>query len=616
MDIKRHLLAFFPESPSFLGLNELTLKFTGEREEAYISQNMETFLSRKRLALMLGIAMFAIFALVDLVLAPKALGPLFFIRFGITAAILFFVLSLSYIDKVRPLFHKVIFGAILVMNLSHLIAFTKLPLDVLPKYHFSYLILIVYSSFMMATTFLNTAIAVIISVLFYIGYLSFSPALLTGDKLLFSLVALILAILVILVIYYAEYLSRRSYILESRLESRGEEAKPRPSSKHAKKLKKAGDKVGDVRDLASSKTEADIRAEIEKTYTLRLEGLKKELEIEKKNTSMLEQELEDLRLREYEKAQSREESFLKEKEALLKDKDGAYEDFKKGLLKDYETRLNQLQRDMEAGEEKRKELETLNKNLMADIDRAMAENKGLKDLEKVRIEEKSLDDIRLMGRMGAYASSSMIKNVVESLNYFDDNEAEFKSACSLRYINNTNSKLRENLYIAGAIKYRFDLFRLYLEDKREGEFKSDVSSSIQRSFSQLSRFFEGTGHFVDVTCKDGLFVRMGEESLDLIFQNLVLTSLSTAARAGENAHILISVSDQKSRVVIEYQDEAKNCLDYYKEVLKLKDVNSNIVSVSGLEIFFIRELIKRYTGGEVQIEAGNASNKLVMSFVK
>lgn len=584
MDIKRHLLAFFPESPSFLGLNELTLKFTGEREEAYISQNMETFLSRKRLGLMLGIAMFAIFALVDLVLAPKALGPLFFIRFGITAAILFFVLSLSYIDKVRPLFHKVIFGAILVMNLSHLIAFTKLPLDVLPKYHFSYLILIVYSSFMMATTFLNTAIAVIISVLFYIGYLSFSPALLTGDKLLFSLVALILALLVILVVYYAEYLSRRSYILESRLENRG--------------------------------GEADIRAEIEKTYTLRLEGLKKELEIEKKNTSMLEQELEDLRLREYEKAQSREESFLKEKEALLKDKDGAYEDFKKGLLKDYETRLNQLQRDMEAGEEKRKELETLNKNLMADIDRAMAENKGLKDLEKVRIEEKSLDDIRLMGRMGAFASSSMIKNVVESLNYFDDKDAEFKSACSLQYINNTNSKLRENLYIAGAIKYRFDLFRLYLEDKREGEFKSDVSSSIQRSFSQLSRFFEGTGHFVDVTCKDGLFVRMGEESLDLIFQNLVLTSLSTAARAGENAHILISVSDQKSRVVIEYQDEAKNCIDYYKEVLKLKDVNSNIVSVSGLEIFFIRELIKRYTGGEVQIETGNASNKLVMSFVK
>lgn len=584
MDIKRHLLAFFPESPSFLGLNELTLKFTGEREEAYISQNMETFLSRKRLGLMLGIAMFAIFALVDLVLAPKALGPLFFIRFGITAAILFFVLSLSYIDKVRPLFHKVIFGAILVMNLSHLIAFTKLPLDVLPKYHFSYLILIVYSSFMMATTFLNTAIAVIISVLFYIGYLSFSPALLTGDKLLFSLVALILALLVILVVYYAEYLSRRSYILESRLENRGEEA--------------------------------DIRAEIEKTYTLRLEGLKKELEIEKKNTSMLEQELEDLRLREYEKARSREESFLKEKEALLKDKDGAYEDFKKGLLKDYETRLNQLQRDMEAGEEKRKELETLNKNLMADIDRAMAENKGLKDLEKVRIEEKSLDDIRLMGRMGAFASSSMIKNVVESLNYFDDKDAEFKSACSLQYINNMNSKLRENLYIAGAIKYRFDLFRLYLEDKREGEFKSDVSSSIQRSFSQLSRFFEGTGHFVDVTCKDGLFVRMGEESLDLIFQNLVLTSLSTAARAGENAHILISVSDQKSRVVIEYQDEAKNCIDYYKEVLKLKDVNSNIVSVSGLEIFFIRELIKRYTGGEVQIETGNASNKLVMSFVK
>lgn len=584
MDIKRHLLAFFPESPSFLGLNELTLKFTGEREEAYISQNMETFLSRKRLGLMLGIAMFAIFALVDLVLAPKALGPLFFIRFGITAAILFFVLSLSYIDKVRPLFHKVIFGAILVMNLSHLIAFTKLPLDVLPKYHFSYLILIVYSSFMMATTFLNTAIAVIISVLFYIGYLSFSPALLTGDKLLFSLVALILALLVILVVYYAEYLSRRSYILESRLENRG--------------------------------GEADIRAEIEKTYTLRLEGLKKELEIEKKNTSMLEQELEDLRLREYEKARSREESFLKEKEALLKDKDGAYEDFKKGLLKDYETRLNQLQRDMEAGEEKRKELETLNKNLMADIDRAMAENKGLKDLEKVRIEEKSLDDIRLMGRMGAFASSSMIKNVVESLNYFDDKDAEFKSACSLQYINNTNSKLRENLYIAGAIKYRFDLFRLYLEDKREGEFKSDVSSSIQRSFSQLSRFFEGTGHFVDVTCKDGLFVRMGEESLDLIFQNLVLTSLSTAARAGENAHILISVSDQKSRVVIEYQDEAKNCIDYYKEVLKLKDVNSNIVSVSGLEIFFIRELIKRYTGGEVQIETGNASNKLVMSFVK
>lgn len=584
MDIKRHLLAFFPESPSFLGLNELTLKFTGEREEAYISQNMETFLSRKRLGLMLGIAMFAIFALVDLVLAPKALGPLFFIRFGITAAILFFVLSLSYIDKVRPLFHKVIFGAILVMNLSHLIAFTKLPLDVLPKYHFSYLILIVYSSFMMATTFLNTAIAVIISVLFYIGYLSFSPALLTGDKLLFSLVALILALLVILVVYYAEYLSRRSYILESRLENRG--------------------------------GEADIRAEIEETYTLRLEGLKKELEIEKKNTSMLEQELEDLRLREYEKAQSREESFLKEKEALLKDKDGAYEDFKKALLKDYETRLNQLQRDMEAGEEKRKELETLNKNLMADIDRAMAENKGLKDLEKVRIEEKSLDDIRLMGRMGAFASSSMIKNVVESLNYFDDKDAEFKSACSLQYINNTNSKLRENLYIAGAIKYRFDLFRLYLEDKREGEFKSDVSSSIQRSFSQLSRFFEGTGHFVDVTCKDGLFVRMGEESLDLIFQNLVLTSLSTAARAGENAHILISVSDQKSRVVIEYQDEAKNCIDYYKEVLKLKDVNSNIVSVSGLEIFFIRELIKRYTGGEVQIETGNASNKLVMSFVK
>lgn len=637
MDIKRHLLAFFPESPSFLGLNELTMKFKGDREAAYLREGMETFLTKKRLGLLLGIIMFALFALIDLVLAPKVIGPLLFIRFGITAAILFFVLSLSYIDRVRPRFHKLIFAAVLVMNLSHLLVFTRLPLDLLPRYHFSYLILIVYSAFMMATNFLNTALATLISVFFYIGYLSFSPVLLTEDKLLFSVVAAVLAFIVILAVYYAEYLSRRSYVLEGRLGSRdGAEDREEPSpSKQVTKKEMTKKEMRSLRAEVEAelragleaeirtRIEGEVRAEADRDYGSREEKLARQLEAERKNYALLAKELEEQRLGEYERRQSqeallrdREAAFLKEKEALLRDKDGAYEDFKKGQLKDYEQKLNALNKELGVKEARLKELEAFNKNLMADMDKAMSENKELKDREEIEILEKSFDDIKLMGRMGSFASSSMVKNINESMNYFDENQDEFRSDCSLQFLNLTNNRMRENLYIAGAMKYRFDLFRLYLTNKLDREAKTEVASSVQRAFSKLSKFFEGTNHYVDVTCKDGVLVRMEDEGLDLILQNLVMSSLASAARLGESAHIIINVKEEKSKVIIEYQDEGKSYATYYKEILKLKKIHSDIVSVSGLEVFFIRDLIKRYTGGDIQIGGKSSSNKLIMSFIK
>lgn len=664
MDIKRHLMAFFPENPRSLGLNEMTMQFMGEKEETYLSQGRETFLSKKRLGLIIGIVMFAIFGLSDLILAPDNLGILLFIRFGLTAAILFFALSLSYIEKVKPHFAKVIVGAILVMSLSQLLVFTKLPLDVLPKYHFSYLILIVYSSFIMSTNFIYTIGAAFLSLLLYVGYVLFSPAILGGDKLLFALASLALFVIVLIVTYYAEYLSRRSFILENRLmEGEGQplpaitQAPERPraqapvnaphptlSNKDRAKLEKElrkelkstlsaeikNEAKEELRSELRGELEAEIRLEFDRAFVTKEDDFKKKeaeykkveedykqkLELEKKNCSMLEKELEDLKMVEYERAQLREEAFLKEKEAILKDKDRGYDEFKQGLLKDYENRLNKLQKELDAREEKRKELEGLNKNLMADLDKTMNENKELKDKERIQIEEKSFDDIKLMGRMGSFASSSMVKNINENMNYFDENQSEFKSGCSLQFLNSTNHRMRENLYIAGAMKYRFDLFRLFLGNKPDRDVKAEVSSSVQRAFSQLSRFFEGTNHYVDVTCKDGIYVRMEDEALDLILQNLVMSSLTSAAKLGESAHIVIDVKEENSKVIIEYEDEGKNYAGYYKEILKLKDVHSNIVSVSGLEIFFIRHLIQRDTGGSVEIDTKASSNKIVMSFIK
>lgn len=262
------------------------------------------------------------------------------------------------------------------------------------------------------------------------------------------------------------------------------------------------------------------------------------------------------------------------------------------------------------------ELRMKNEALYRDAEDLRKENRVLKDNKTREIEENSFDSIKLMGRMASFVSSSLAKNFGENINYLNENEGAFRDAPYKNYIGIIKNRVYEGMYLSGAIALKFELFEQYLKPEREKTKGIEVARALGTSLSQMAKYFEGTAHIVEVSCKDDITIRMNEESFKYILQNIVMNSLISAIQLGKDALIEMSVKEEKSKVIIEYSDNGKVFPSYYKEIVKLKEIDSNVLSVNGIEFFFAKDLIKRECSGEFALSQGRDGNKVRMIFMK
>lgn len=276
---------------------------------------------------------------------------------------------------------------------------------------------------------------------------------------------------------------------------------------------------------------------------------------------------------------------------------------------DFEDRLQQKDSEIEKIKKK-------NRGLLGDIDRAMQENRALRDDRNILSQEKSVDDIKLMGRIGSFASHSLVKQFSENLEYLGRNKSEFKDSSSKYYVDMTRQRIREGLYMAGSISYRFDLYSRSLKDTSIEPRGVDLRVQLQEASAQLAEFFKGTDHMIDVICPDNIDLRMTGESFRLIIQNMILNSLLAATKIDTDALIEIRVREDKTKVVLDYEDNGRAYPSYYREILNLKAINSEVLSVNGVELYLAKAIIQRECSGDLQLSVKKGLNKISLKFIK
>ncbi len=728
MDIKKDYLSLFPEAPSELGLNEYYMRFDEASEEQYIFDRLETFLSKKRLSIAVGVIIFILFGLVDWVLLPYTKGMVWFLRFAIIVPLFLLAFSVSYLPKVKIHMAKVVSGLVMVMGLAHIVSMNFLPPDIISRFHMSFVILVVYSFIMMKTDFLYTSIATFSISLFYTIFIMMNDFIPHSDKLLGLIVVTFTALFGAFFVYYSEYLVRRNYVLENMKTSSSPSNVPKPKdNKTLKKIRDALDKseanlkelkaekekheklvVKKDEDLKNANIEVkkaqedlkklqaeknDLKATIdkikkssqktdgevewttdeisEKLAALELENKQKDKQIgdlKAENFILMQdlkeanldpetesriQELERLLLEKTEELEavrssgtpnadfeidSETGSKIEELEALLSEKTAEIEALKlekeegmnleesktqeefdaqiAELKLESENKMEALRAEIKLSAQRIEELESQNQQLHQDADKIRIENLALMDQRNVRIEEKSLDDIKLMGRIGTFVSTSLVKNFDESIKFLRKHSKDFRDPASKHYLNLTGQKTYENMYMSAGVSYKFDIFKHFLEPTGKVSDGIGLYKSLQNSIGKMAKFFEGTRHMVDVSCGDDVKVRLNNDSFRLIIQNLVMTSLLSASRLGLNAKIKINVKEENSKVILEYQDNGKPYPSYYREILKLDGIDSSILSVNGIEMYFSDAIINRECGGNLALSRDGENNKVIMTFIK
>ncbi len=337
--------------------------------------------------------------------------------------------------------------------------------------------------------------------------------------------------------------------------------------------------------------------------------------------------LELLKLSEEDISKIAEYEILKKKESEFSQTQNKTEDYEK--LQKRIVELEKLEKkaldydklekrviELQKFERKSNELARKNQVLQKDVEEVRKENRQLKEVKDKVVNEASIDSIKLMGRMGSFASSSLSKNFRENINYISENQSIFEKSNAKTYIKLIKNRIYEGVYLSSAVAFKFDLFQHYLKNTKTNQDGIDVLKSMSNSISQLAKYFEGTKHIVEISCKDDVKIRMNEDSFKFIIQNLVINSLISAIQIGKDALIELTVREEKAKVIIEYKDNGKTFPSYYSEIIKLDKIDSNVLSVNGVEYYFAKELIKRECSGSVSLSNLGDANMFKMVFMK
>ncbi len=694
--MKKDFLTLFTESPSSLGIDEFKMHFSGsEIEEEYLKETMPHFLSHRRISIIIGVIIFLIFGAVDYLLFPRLKGFIWFIRFAIVIPTFMIVFSLSYIEKFKPHFRKLIPILVLIMSFSHLFSLRYIPFEATSSFYSGYILLIIYSFILMRAGFVYGIIDMSLMAVFYGLFVIFNDNIESLDKIIGVILVLCTCFIGAMYIYLAEYADRKHFIIKKRhkFDEKSFNLADFPFEEAIIFVNKEGNCKyisKQMENLIAHNKETIINNPVAKIFSKKdKKRFEESVRIGHKDEILLEDNFHvlnksgvaiplKLTVTEHEDAsfgkgyimimsnpelEYSSAKLLSNTQQLLKQKTEAeektlkqLEENKKAIQKQTESLMLKAKVNPEAQHEvattvvtqeensakpiippvqatqnlprkedmkkieelerKLKEYRIKNDALHRDAEALRKENTILKDVKTKEITENSKDSIRLMGRIASFVSSSLSKNFGENINYLKENDFIFKDTASKNYIKIVKNRVYEGLYLSASVAMRFDLFRQYLKEDKEKPKGIEVARNLSSSISQMARYFENTRHVVEIACKDNIMIRMNQDSFKHIFQNLVINGLIAASQLGIDALIEISVKEEKSKVIIDYKDNGKPFPSYYREISQLNKIDSNVLSVNGVEFFFAKELIKRESAGEVSLTVDENGNNFRMIFIK
>jgi signal transduction histidine kinase len=193
-------------------INLFTLSFASDLEEAFRESDFHNSLRQARIALLLGLALYSVFGILDAWLVPEAKHKLWFIRYVIFAPYVLFVYLLSYSQHFKKYMQlSIAFGVLLAgLGITAMILIAPYPASY--SYYAGLLLVFIYGYTFVKLRFIWASIAGWLIVAAYeIAAIWFSTTpipILIGNNFFF----LSANILSMFACYSIEYYSRRNFI--------------------------------------------------------------------------------------------------------------------------------------------------------------------------------------------------------------------------------------------------------------------------------------------------------------------------------------------------------------------------------------------------------------------
>lgn len=213
MSLKKDFLSIFPTPMEEMHLNPLTLMFKGQEEKIYWQSRISKELGQKRLGMAIGVVLYLVFAIADILVIPELQGLAWFFRFGFFIPLTLIAFVVSYLEVGKKYLIPIASSLLLIGGLGHVTILFNAPPEAVKLYHLGIVLFSVYGYFWMRTTFAVTSVAMVTIWLGYFVYLFGASPLMLSERLSAALVALMGLVLSAGGGYLMEYSQRRNYYI-------------------------------------------------------------------------------------------------------------------------------------------------------------------------------------------------------------------------------------------------------------------------------------------------------------------------------------------------------------------------------------------------------------------
>ncbi len=143
------------------------LRFTGDLEPGFVDYHVERALPFARLALILAVALYALFGILDLYIVPSAAEWIWLIRYAVFCPAALAVLWLTFTQRFKPIMQPVLSGTAVLAGLGIVAMIAIAPPDVGYRYYAGLLLVIPWAYTMLQLRFTYATRACLVMIIGY-----------------------------------------------------------------------------------------------------------------------------------------------------------------------------------------------------------------------------------------------------------------------------------------------------------------------------------------------------------------------------------------------------------------------------------------------------------------
>ena len=133
-------------SDAGFAVHPFTLRFEGDLEAAFLEDYFRKSLSQVRFSVALGVFFFMIFGILDYIMIPKAIEPVWYIRYAIVSPFLITILVITWTPSFKNMIQQSLAAFVLAAGIS-IIAMTVVAYPPGSYYYYAGLVLVLMFSY-------------------------------------------------------------------------------------------------------------------------------------------------------------------------------------------------------------------------------------------------------------------------------------------------------------------------------------------------------------------------------------------------------------------------------------------------------------------------------------